>query len=154
MWLQVINEVKVTHQGQGHIKFKVKYLHPFKFYVAHALCKRVVCIRLKCYLLFKKWVLIAGFPDLSKVGMPSYITQRPAVFPLPKLGDLPHSLALGTVGMPGWVIDETKFCQIWCTSRFEPNVANYLLPSDYSTSDTYWTVVRYIFRVHQTFRMK
>ena len=54
MWLQVINKVKVTHQGEGHIKFKVKYLHPFKFYVAHALCKRVVCIRLKCYLLLDK----------------------------------------------------------------------------------------------------
>ena len=50
MWLQDINKVKVTHQGQGHIKVKVKYLHPFKFYVAHTLCKRVVCIRLKCYL--------------------------------------------------------------------------------------------------------
>ena len=51
MWLQVINKVKVIHQGQGHIKVKVKYLHPFKFHVARALCKRVVCIRLKCYLL-------------------------------------------------------------------------------------------------------
>ena len=50
MWLQVINKVKVTHQGEGHIKVKVKYLHPFKFYVAHVLNKRVVCIRLKCYL--------------------------------------------------------------------------------------------------------
>ena len=50
MWLQVINKVKVTHQGKGHIKVKVKYLHPFKFYVAHTLCKRVVCIWLKCYL--------------------------------------------------------------------------------------------------------
>ena len=34
MWLQVINKVKVTHQGESHIKVKVKYLHPFKFYVA------------------------------------------------------------------------------------------------------------------------
>ena len=50
MWIQVINKVKVTHQGQGHIKIKVKYLHPFNFYVAYALYKRVVCIRLKCYL--------------------------------------------------------------------------------------------------------
>ena len=49
---KVINKVKVTHQGEGHIKVKVKYLHPFKFYVAHTLCKRVVCIRLKCYLFF------------------------------------------------------------------------------------------------------
>ena len=32
MWLQVINKVKVTHQGEGHIKVKVKYLHPFKFF--------------------------------------------------------------------------------------------------------------------------
>ena len=29
---------------------KVKYLCLFKFYVVHTLCKRVVCIRLKCYL--------------------------------------------------------------------------------------------------------
>ena len=49
MWLQVINKVKVTHQGEGHIKVKEKYLYPFKFYVAHTLYKRVVCIRLKCY---------------------------------------------------------------------------------------------------------
>ena len=50
MLLQVINKVKVTHQGEGHIKVNVKYLHPSKFYVARTLCKRVVCIRLKCYL--------------------------------------------------------------------------------------------------------
>ena len=29
---------------------RVKYLHLFKFYAAYTLCKRVVCIRLKCYL--------------------------------------------------------------------------------------------------------
>ena len=38
------------YQGEGHIKVKVKYLHPFKFYATRTLCKRVVCIRLKCYL--------------------------------------------------------------------------------------------------------
>ena len=39
-WLiKVINKVKVTHQGEGHIKVKVKYIHPFKFYVDHTLCK-------------------------------------------------------------------------------------------------------------------
>ena len=31
MLLQIINKVKVTHQGQGHIKFKVKYLPPSNF---------------------------------------------------------------------------------------------------------------------------
>ena len=41
MWLQVINKVKLTHQGEGHIKVKVKYLHSFKFYVARTLCKRM-----------------------------------------------------------------------------------------------------------------
>ena len=51
MWLYIINKVKVTHQAEGHIKVKVKYLHPFKFYVACTLCKWVVCIRLKCFLL-------------------------------------------------------------------------------------------------------
>ena len=30
LWLQVINKVKFIHQGEGHIKVKVKYLHPFK----------------------------------------------------------------------------------------------------------------------------
>ena len=67
MQLQVINKDMVTHQGEGHIKVKVKYLHPFKFYVAHTLCKRVVCIRLKCYLLFDVFALavsewISRFP--------------------------------------------------------------------------------------------
>ena len=33
VWLQVINKVKFIHQGEGHIKVKVKYLHSFKFYV-------------------------------------------------------------------------------------------------------------------------
>ena len=50
MWLQFINKVKFMHQGEGHIKGKVKYLHPFRFYVAHTLCKRVVYNRLKCVL--------------------------------------------------------------------------------------------------------
>ena len=57
MWLQVINKVKITHQGEGHIKVKVKYLHPFKFYVARTLCKRVICIRLKYYLLLLLFVM-------------------------------------------------------------------------------------------------
>ena len=48
----------MTHQGEGHIKVKVKYLHPFKFYVAHTLCKRVVCIQLKCYLLGTVFMLL------------------------------------------------------------------------------------------------
>ena len=33
MWPKVINIVKVTHQGQSHIKDKVKYLLPFQLYV-------------------------------------------------------------------------------------------------------------------------
>ena len=32
MWPKVINKVKVTHQGEGHSKVKVKYLHPFKLH--------------------------------------------------------------------------------------------------------------------------
>ena len=90
IWLQVFNEFKITHQGEGHIKVKVKistsfpvlcqillistyyssvcgykslirsssyikvkakYLHPFKFYVPHIFCKRVVFIRLNAFLL-------------------------------------------------------------------------------------------------------
>ena len=38
IWLQVINEVKVTHQGEGHIKVKVKMLTSFRI-----LCK-IICI--------------------------------------------------------------------------------------------------------------
>ena len=33
MWLQVLNKVKVIHQGEGHIKVKVRNLLPFKLYV-------------------------------------------------------------------------------------------------------------------------
>ena len=50
IWLHVISKVKVTHQGEGDIEVKVKYLHLFKFYVACTLCIWVVCIRLKCIL--------------------------------------------------------------------------------------------------------
>ena len=50
IWLQVTNKAKVTHQGEGQIKVKEKYLHPFQLYVAHTVSKRVVCIRLKCIL--------------------------------------------------------------------------------------------------------
>ena len=49
VWLQVINKVKFIHQGEGHIKVKVKYLQSFKFYVAHTLCKWLVCIRLNAF---------------------------------------------------------------------------------------------------------
>ena len=54
VWLQVINKVKFIHQGECYIKVKVKYLHPFKFYVAHTFCKRVVCIRLNALLLINR----------------------------------------------------------------------------------------------------
>ena len=47
MWLYVINKVKVTNLAEGHIKVKVKYLHPFQFYLAHTVSKWVVYIRLK-----------------------------------------------------------------------------------------------------------
>ena len=50
MWLQIINKVKVTHQDEGHTKVKVKYLHPFRFYVVHTLCKWLVCIQLNAFL--------------------------------------------------------------------------------------------------------
>ena len=54
VYLQVINKVKFIHQGEGHIKVKVKYLHSFKFYVAHTFFKRVVYIRLNAFLLTYK----------------------------------------------------------------------------------------------------
>ena len=53
------------------------------------------------YMHFEKCILIIGIPDMTKVGMPSYLTLKPVIFPIPELGGLPHSLALGTVGMPG-----------------------------------------------------
>ena len=53
--LQVINKVKFTHQGEGHIKVKVKYPHPSKFYVSHTLRKWVVCIRLNAFLFNKQF---------------------------------------------------------------------------------------------------
>ena len=50
--------------------------------------------------------LVVGYPkelDVSKFGSPAFATNQPTVFALPDLGSLPHSLALGTVGMPGYV---------------------------------------------------
>ena len=37
---------------EGHINVKEIYLHLFKFYVAHTVSKWVVCIRLKCILVY------------------------------------------------------------------------------------------------------
>ena len=42
IWLQIINEVKVTHQGQGHIKVKIKYLLPFQFYAKFYLFQHII----------------------------------------------------------------------------------------------------------------
>ena len=50
---------------------------------------------------FDRYIFIIGIADMTKVGMPSYLTLKPVIFPIPELGVLPHSLALGTVGMPG-----------------------------------------------------
>ena len=38
---KVINKVKVTHQGQDHIRIKVKYLLPFQLYVKFYLFKHI-----------------------------------------------------------------------------------------------------------------
>ena len=46
VWLELINKVKVTSQGEGHIKVKEKHLHPYQFYVAHTVSKWVFCIRI------------------------------------------------------------------------------------------------------------
>ena len=41
IWLQAINKVKVTHQCEGHIKVKVKYLLPFQFFVKFYLFQHI-----------------------------------------------------------------------------------------------------------------
>ena len=41
MWPKVINKVKVTNQGQSHIKVKVKYPLPFQLYVNFYLFKHI-----------------------------------------------------------------------------------------------------------------
>ena len=41
VWLQVINKVKFIHQGEGHIKVKVKYPAPFQFYVKFYLFQHI-----------------------------------------------------------------------------------------------------------------
>ena len=41
MWPKIINKVKVTHQSQGHIKVKVKYLLPFQLYIKIYLSKHI-----------------------------------------------------------------------------------------------------------------
>ena len=42
IWLQVINEVKVTHQVEGHIKVKVKISIPFQFYTKFYLFQHII----------------------------------------------------------------------------------------------------------------
>ena len=52
MRLQVITNVKVIHQCEGHIKVKVKISTFFRFYAAYTVSKWVLCIHLKCLLVF------------------------------------------------------------------------------------------------------
>ena len=50
--------------------------------------------------------LNTGYPkdmDLKKIAMPGFLSHQKAALEMPKLGNLPHSLALGTLGMPGYV---------------------------------------------------
>ena len=47
---------------------------------------------------------VSGYPadtDLSTVAMPGFLCGQKMALKLPELGDLPPSLALGTIGMPG-----------------------------------------------------
>ena len=67
MWLQVINKVTFTHQGEGHTKVKEKYLHPFQFYVAYTISKPVVCIRLKCILVFPSFYKCTLKFDVTRI---------------------------------------------------------------------------------------
>ena len=41
IWLQVINKVMITHQGEGYIKVKVKYLLPCQFVVKFYLFQKI-----------------------------------------------------------------------------------------------------------------
>ena len=41
IWLEVINKVKVTHQGEGHTKVKVTYLLPFQLFVKSYLVQHI-----------------------------------------------------------------------------------------------------------------
>ena len=53
-WLQVINKVKVTYQGEGHIKVNLKYLLPFQLYV-------------KCLLILPCESSVCGYRSINKV---------------------------------------------------------------------------------------
>ena len=47
---------------------------------------------------------MAGYPedmDKDKIAMPGFFANLRMVREMPKLGALPSSLALGTLGMPG-----------------------------------------------------
>ena len=44
IWLQVINEVKVTHQGEGHIKVKVKLSTSFPILCQNLLISHLISL--------------------------------------------------------------------------------------------------------------
>ena len=51
-------------------------------------------------------LLITGYPediDKKKIAMPGFFANLRTVREIPKLGSLPSSLALGILGMPGYV---------------------------------------------------
>ena len=77
---------------------------PFLLFLSHALFSEHV--RLHYWTFYFLCLTFVGYPkelDVTKFGSPAFATNQPTVFALPDLGDLPHSLALGTIGMPGYV---------------------------------------------------
>ena len=64
--LQVINKVKITHQGEGHIKVKVKYPPHFQFYVKFYLFQHINPLFDYKSLLRSRWRSHQGQSKMSK----------------------------------------------------------------------------------------
>ena len=64
MWLQVINKVKVTHQGEGHTKVKVKNIYLLSnFHVKFCLFRHInpLCVATRSSSYFKVKVSASGW---------------------------------------------------------------------------------------------
>ena len=63
MWLQVINKVKVTHQGEGHIKVKIEISTSFSIFMSN-------------FTYFDKLILCVWLQIITVIWSSSYIKVK------------------------------------------------------------------------------
>ena len=86
------------------------------------------------YAVGSEWLYRSGWRSHNVVNPAEAVKQGntyPSLLPVPPIGDLPHSLALGTLGMPGYVLQYVL--KILKYIRIVPSSAQYISAQKFAT---------------------